>query len=449
MMQSTGLDALTTDVPLAALLAGLPLAGVAAGLAFWGNARLLRGFCVAVAVGSLVAVGLVAGRFAATPLGLLPAAILPVVAAAALLGQPAHREHRLWWLETLVCLGLALGGLAGADIWQHACKAALVLVVMFLLMRQQTQFEPVAWWGMAALVVCLAGLLFVRSAGARLAPWVALAACVPLLPLVPFHGGYASSVARLPGSTAGFLAVALPLLGLHSAATLLGDLPAEMWIGIGWLALASAVWGALRALVQADFRRMVAFGGVSLLSLSWWFAASTSGPRLPAATVYVAGVALAAGGLLAAWQVVRSRYGDAIDPRGVGNLVAGMPRFATLFYVLGLAAMGLPPFGPLTGFMSQAMDLPLAAWGGLAVVLGVWLVPSFYVIGMVHRVLFGPERPELAQTDLVPPEVVALTAYVCMLAAVGIVPGGVLARTGPSTIATVVNDAACFEEATR
>lgn len=111
--------------------------------------------------------------------------------------------------------------------------------------------------------------------------------------------------------------------------------------------------------------------------------------------------------------------------------------------------MGLPPFGPFTGFMAQAMDLPLAAWGGLAVVLGVSLVPSWYVIGMVHRVLFGPERPELAQTDLVLPEVVALTAYVCMLAAVGIVPGGVLARTGPSTIATVVIDEACFEEATR
>jgi len=439
-LQGIGLEAWTADAPLAALSAGPPLAGVAAALAFWGNARLLRAFCVAVAVASVVGVGLVAGRFAATPLGLLPAVILPAAAAAALLGQPAHRGHRLRWLETLVCLGLALGSLAGADVWQHACKAALVAVVIFLLARERSSFAPVAWWGVAALVVCLVGLLFVRSADERLASWSALAACVPLLPLVPFHAGYTASLTRLPGSTAGFLAVALPLVGLHSAAALLGDLPGDFWTGIGWLSLASAAWAAVRALVRADFRGMVAFGSVSLLSLAWWFAAGTAGPKLPAATVYVAGVALAAGGLLAAWQVVRSRYGDALDPRGVSNLVKGMPMFAALFYVLGLAAMGLPPFGPFTGFVNQAIELPLAAWGGLGMVLVVWLVASWYVIGMIHRVIFGPDRPELDQTDLVPQEVVALATYVLLSAAVGLVPGGLLAQAGPPAAKIVFDE---------
>jgi NADH-quinone oxidoreductase subunit M len=446
-LQGTGLDGLLADAPLAALSAGVPLAGVAAAVAFWGNARLLRAMCVAVAVTSLVAVGLVAGRFAATPLGLLPAAILPAAAAAALLGQPADRSHRLWWLETLVCLGLALGSLAGADIWQHACKAALVLVVIYLLVRSRSSFTPVAWWGVGALAVCLAGLVLVRLADERLAPWAALAACVPLLPLVPFHAGYASSLTRLPGSTAGFLAVAMPLVGLHSAATLLGDLPGDFWNGIGWLALAGAAWAAVRALVRADFRGMVAFGSVSLLALAWWFAAGTAGPTLPAATVYVAGVALAAGGLVAAWQVVRSRFGDAIDPRGVSNLVKGMPTFAALAYILSLAAMGLPPFGPFTGFVNQAITLPLAAWGGLGIVLVVWLVASWYVIGMIHRVLFGPDRPELAQTDLVPQEMISLSTYVLLLTLVGLLPTGLFAGPEPPDPAIVLD--ASFEEVPR
>jgi NADH-quinone oxidoreductase subunit M len=185
----------------------------------------------------------------------------------------------------------------------------------------------------------------------------------------------------------------------------------------------------------------VACGSVSLLSLAWWFAAGTEGPRLPAATIYVAGVALAAGGLLAAWQVVRSRYGDAIDPRGVGNLVQGMPKFAALAYILGLAAMGLPPFGPFTGFVNQAVELPLPAWGGLGIVLVVWLVASWYVIGMIHRVLFGPDRPELMQTDLVPQEVIALSTYVVLLAAVGLLPGGLLAQAQPGPpVTTIVVD---------
>jgi len=180
------------------------------------------------------------------------------------------------------------------------------------------------------------------------------------------------------------------------------------------------------------------------LSLAWWFAAGTSGPTLPAATVYVVGVALAAGGLLAAWQVVRSRYGDAIDPRGVSNLVKGMPTFAALAYILGLAAMGLPPFGPFTGFVNQAIELPLAAWGGLGIVLVVWLVASWYVIGMIHRVLFGPDRPALAQTDLVPQEVLSLATYVVLLAVVGLLPTGLLARPEPSAT-TIVMDAGLEE----
>ncbi len=380
----------------------------------------------------------------ASPLGLLPVLILPLAAVAACGVQPAARHsapRHLWlgWLETFVCLGLALGSLAGADLWQHACQAGLVLVVILLLLRQRSAFEPVAWWGVGAFAIALAGLLLVRSADERLAPWAALAACVPLLPLVPFHAGYAASLTRLPGSTAGFLAVALPLVGLHSAATLLGELPGDLWNGIGWLALAGAVWGAVRAVVRTDFRGMVAFGSVSLLSLARWFAAGTEGPKLPAATIYVAGVALAAGGLLAAWQVVRSRYGDALDPRGVSNLVKGMPKFAALSYLLGLAAMGLPPFGPFTGFVNQAIELPLTAWGGLGIVLVVWLAASWYVIGIIHRVLFGPDRPDLAQTDLVPQELISLSAYVLLLAAIGLLPAGLLARPEPAAT-TIVCD---------
>jgi len=433
IMQIAGSDTSSADAPLAALSVGLPLAGVAAALLFWDNARLLRAFCVAVAVASVLTVGLLASRFAATPLGFLPAAILPVTAAAALLGQPAHRSHRLWWLETLVCLGLALGSLSGADVWQHACKAVLVLVVIFLLARERSSFQPIAWWGVTTLVICLAGLVLVRLVDEQLAPWMALAACVPLLPLAPFHAGYASSLARLPGSTAGFLAVALPLVGLHSAVTLLGSLPGAIWSAIGWIALSGALWAAMRALVQTDFRGMIAFGSVSLLSLSWWFAAANSGVTLPATTVYVAGVALAAAGLLAAWQIIRSRYGDAIDTRGVSDLVKGMPKFAVLAYLLGLAAMGLPPFGPFTGFLNLAVELPLAAWGGLAIVLVVWLVASWYVIGMIHRVLFGHERPELPQSDSLPLETVALITYVVLLTLIGLLPSSLLGTNAANT----------------
>ena len=64
---------------------------------------------------------------------------------------------------------------------------------------------------------------------------------------------------------------------------------------------------------------------------------------------------------LVAWQVIRTRYGDDVDPQAISGLASTMPRYAVLFSLLALAAMGLPPFGVFAGFMGLLLTSPLTS----------------------------------------------------------------------------------------
>ena len=72
---------------------------------------------------------------------------------------------------------------------------------------------------------------------------------------------------------------------------------------------------------------------------------------------------------MVAWQVIRTRYGDDVDPQAISGLAAGMPRYAVLLSLLALAAMGLPPFGVFAGFMGLLLSSPFPSLAGLFITL--------------------------------------------------------------------------------
>jgi NADH-quinone oxidoreductase subunit M len=133
-------------------------------------------------------------------------------------------------------------------------------------------------------------------------------------------------------------------------------------------------------------------------------------------------VGLATSGLLIAWQVVRTRYGDDVDPQAVSGLASGMPQYAVLLSLLALAAMGLPPFGVFAGFMGLLLSAPFPSSGGLVITLLAWLAASWYIMQMVQRLLFGVRRAELRYTDVLRTELAALSIVVLVLLALGLAP---------------------------
>ncbi|MDH5338127.1 MAG: hypothetical protein OEW20_17605, partial [Nitrospira sp.] len=136
----------------------------------------------------------------------------------------------------------------------------------------------------------------------------------------------------------------------------------------------------------------------------------------------VGAIGLATSGLLIAWQVIRTRYGDDVDPQAISGLAAAMPKYAVVLSLLGLAAMGIPPFGVFAGFMGLVLTSPQAPVFGLFLVLGAWLAASWYIMQLVQQLLFGASRPGLRYTDLLHPELISLVVVVLVLLALGLIP---------------------------
>ena len=83
---------------------------------------------------------------------------------------------------------------------------------------------------------------------------------------------------------------------------------------------------------------------------------------------------------MVAWQVVRTRYGDDVDPQAISGLFREMPQFAVLFSLLALAAMGLPPFGVFAGFIGMLFDRARSSSVALLVMMVAWLAASWYIL---------------------------------------------------------------------
>jgi NADH-quinone oxidoreductase subunit M len=214
--------------------------------------------------------------------------------------------------------------------------------------------------------------------------------------------------------------VLLPGLGFHELFTLIPILPEPTARALASLAMASMLYGSLKALTQTRVRLVLAYAGLSFFSILWWYLA-TMKTALPQAVVYLSSVSLATSGLLLAWYAIQARYGD-MDRRAISGLVFHMPRFAVLISLLALAAMGLPPFGLFSGFMGLLLAPSLTASGTLFVVLAVWLTASWYLLEMVQGLLFGPQRSDLRYADLSRMEFVSLLICVLLLLALGFTP---------------------------
>ena len=415
------------------LLAGIPLAGALLSLFAWANAARLRTSAVLVsAITFGAAIGLT-GRLASPPEGALLLYLLPVAACVSLLGQPLHHDHRLSWVATLLLLGLGLGVLALPTIGGPLFLMLLLGCLIALLYRYHTPLWPISWLGigtygfgaMCAAVSMIAGRPFSAAAS--------LLACATLLPLVPFHEGHVTSITRLPGSLPSFIVLLLPALGLHGLVAVLPAAPGPIaWI-VTLLAMAGSLYGAVKALAQSRVRLLLAYGSLSFFSMVWWFAAS-AGHATSQASVFIGAAGFATSGLLLAWQVIRTRYGDDVDPQAISGLAFTMPRYAVLLSLLALAAMGLPPFGVFAAFMGLFLNTPISSALGPFIMLLAWLTASWYVMRMAQQLLFGTRRSDLRYADLIHTEFASLFIVVLVLLALGVTPSNLFApaRNAPS-----------------
>ena len=400
------------------LSTAVPLIGALAGRMFWRDPQQLKKSCL---IWSILSLAPIAASGVAVPEGPLLLYLLPIAAVISLLGQPTHKDHRSSWLMTLVCLGLGIGVIVHHDLFSHLFLLALLATTISLLVHHHTTLWPISWWGISLFGLACVSVIIAAFTDPPTSSSAAFLTCVVLIPLLPFHTGYLTALTRLPGNLPSFAAVLLPAVGLHFMVAMLPTVPVTITGFVSLFALAGALYGAVKALAQTRVRLMLAYGSLSFFSVLWWFAAA-SHMATSRAAVLVASISLATCGLLIAWQIIRTRYGDDVDPLSISGLASSMPSYGVLLSLLALAAMGLPPFGVFAGFMGLLLHSPIPSLLGLLIILAAWLAASWYIMGAVQRLLFGTRRSDIRHHDVVPGEWGALAATILVLALLGLAP---------------------------
>lgn len=246
-------------------------------------------------------------------------------------------------------------------------------------------------------------------------------------PMFPFHTwlpdallegpvGMAVVLAGVKLGTYGFLRLSLPLV--PDAAK--HDTVVTIMMVLGLMAI---IYGAIVALIQPDFRRLLAYSSISHLGfvVLGVFALNFQGIQGGLLTMInlgftTAGLFFLAGFLYSRWQSTHlSTFG------GVARQV---PLFATFLLIIGLASIGLPGTNGFVGEFLILLGAFKAYWVyGAIAVLGV-IFSAAYFLWYYERAMFGPlsERVSRAMADLRAPELIIAVSLCVMIFWIGLYP---------------------------
>ncbi len=253
----------------------------------------------------------------------------------------------------------------------------------------------------------------------------------------PFHTWLPDAQHEAPTTTAVALAVKVGAYGIVRFAMPLFPLAAlddgvrAMIVGLGVVGI---VYGALVALVQPDFKKLVSYSSIShvgfiILGLFALSPQSVSGAMLVMVNTGVTSSAM----MCALGMMHERRKTGRIE--NFGGIARVVPMMATLLTLIALSGIGLPG---TNGFIGEFLVLigsykayPIATViAATGVVLG-----AVYALWAIQRVIFNPlDNPEnRALKDLNARELGVLGVFAVAILWIGVAPGAVLRRLdGPA-----------------
>ncbi len=246
-------------------------------------------------------------------------------------------------------------------------------------------------------------------------------------PLFPFHSWLPDAYAAAPtpmlitfagvmgkAGAYGFLRVAVPLF----------PQPVDWWDWrwvIPVLAVAAIIWGALMALVQSDMKLLVSYSSISHMGfiVLGIFSFNVQGQQGAVLQMVNHGLIIAALFLLVGW--IGERVGTR-DRFAMAGLALRMPVMAGVFFLVVLAALGLPG---LNSFVGEFMTL-LGAWQRaplLAVFGAVGLVLTpVYMLRLFQGTMQGAPAGPVPRSDIYPAQLAVLAPLIVLMFVLGLDP---------------------------
>jgi NADH-quinone oxidoreductase subunit M len=160
------------------------------------------------------------------------------------------------------------------------------------------------------------------------------------------------------------------------------------------LGLAAIVYGAIVAIIQPDFRRLLVFSSISHLGfvVIGLFALNFQGIQGSLITMLNLGFSTAGLFFLAGFMYERLGH---TDVRQCTGLAKKMPLLATFLLIIGMASIGLPGTNGFIGEFLILLGVFQAWWVyGAIAVTGV-IFAAVYFLWFYERAIFGPLKESL------------------------------------------------------
>ncbi|HTR98571.1 MAG TPA: NADH-quinone oxidoreductase subunit M [Bacteroidota bacterium] len=268
------------------------------------------------------------------------------------------------------------------------------------------------------------------------------------VPVFPFHTWLPDAHVEAPTPISVILAGVLLKMGTYGMLRISFPVFPDAMRHYSWelalLGVISMVYGALVAMAQTDFKKLIAYSSVSHMGIVILGMASMT-------TIGITGAVFQMfnhGTITAMLFLIVGVIYDRAHTRGLnefGGLMNQMPRYAGLMTVAFFAALGLPG---LSGFVSEALSLlgAFQTFRTLTIIGGVTIVlTAAYMLWVLQRVFLGalPEKWKTL-TDMNARETFMLASLAVIVILFGIYPTPILdlMTSSVNTLAGVVQHGA-------
>lgn len=261
------------------------------------------------------------------------------------------------------------------------------------------------------------------------------------IPLIPFHSWQASVYQKAPTVGTMLLSGIMLKMGLYSVIRWqlqIAPLAAKHYIYVFvTIGIAGVIYGSIVALRQKDLKKLLAYSSLAHVGLIAAGTYTLTIDGLRGAVLQMISHGFVIVGLFLAAEIIFRRF-QTNTILEMGGIRSQAPKFTSLFMILVLASIALPPTFNFVGEFTVLYSLSqtniwFAILGGTTIILG-----AYYMLKMFQTSMLGETNTKIF-TDITLNEGISLTIIVAVLIFFGFYPKPILDLITPSLESILVN----------